>query len=157
MIDGLESADPSLASRAKILDLTLGVVRARRRTRQGLAAAVVVGAYVAGAVTMFVLRPSPAVDPTSDAAAVTDDAAGQPGPALLNPRALESRAVAMETPFERATLLRAAGDRYLSDQSDVAAALRCYRELLKLASSDERTRSDPSDTWLLAALKRGSD
>jgi hypothetical protein len=53
-------------------------------------------------------------------------------------------------------LLRTAGDRYLTDQNDVAAALRCYRALLTLTSSTDRARSDPGDSWLLAALKRGS-
>ena len=66
-------------------------------------------------------------------------------------------ALAASAKDERAILLKAAGDRYLTETGDVEAALRCYRGLMKLASFDQRTNFDPADTWLLAALKRGTN
>ena len=153
MIDGLASADPTAASRDAVMALTLGVVRQRRRTRRAIALAIVIGAFAAGFATSRMLGgpSSPATEPGRASRPV------ELAPSPPTPGAIESQAVAAATPDERVSLLRTAGDRYLTDQNDVAAALRCYRALLKLTSSTDRARSDPGDSWLLAALKRGSD
>jgi hypothetical protein len=153
MTDGLENADPTAAARERVLGLTLGVVRRRRRTRQAIALAIVIGAFGAGfATSQFLRTPSPAPEAPGLSSRPIELAPSPP-----TPGALESQAVAAASPDERASLLRTAGDRYLTDQNDVEAALRCYRALLKLTSSTDRARSDPGDSWLLAALKRGSD
>jgi hypothetical protein len=153
MNDGLEPADQTAGARERVIGLTLRVLRRRRRTRQGIALAIVLGAFAAGFATSRLVPPSPP-------AAVEPGRASRPielAPAPPTPGALESQAVAAASPDERASLLRAAGDRYLTDHNDVAAALRCYRAVLELTSSTDRARSDPGDSWLLAALKRGSD
>jgi hypothetical protein len=155
MIEGPGWSDPTAAARATMLDATLHVVRRRRHARRVAAAAIVIAAYAAGLATHAIVGES---DGVVTAPAAELRAAPEPlAPSPVTPGALESRAEATASQDERVVLLRAAGDRYLSDFSDVAAALRCYRELLKLVSSDERSRFDPADTWLLAALKRGSD
>jgi hypothetical protein len=153
MIDGLESADPTAAARTKVLGLTMGVVRQRRHRRQAVALLIVLGAFAGGFATSSLLRgTTPPTQETQPPAAVL-----VLPPAPPSPGSLESQAIAAASDAERTQLLRTAGDRYLGDANDVAAALRCYREMLKLTSSTDRARFDPADTWLLAALKRGSD
>lgn len=49
-------------------------------------------------------------------------------------------------------LLQRAGDLYLS-RNDVEGALRTYQRLISLLPRTRRSQVNPSDTWLLAALK----
>jgi hypothetical protein len=58
---------------------------------------------------------------------------------------------------KRSDRWRQAGDLYLSERGDVASALRCYRKMLALVSDQERREVLARDSWLLAALKRGSN
>ena len=74
-----------------------------------------------------------------------------PGLAARSPTQLEELADASE-PAERSRLLRVAGDRYLAD-GDVAGSLRCYEELLRGLTPDERREWSASESWLLIALK----
>jgi hypothetical protein len=151
MSDGLDFLQPTDAARARAFERTLGVVRRRRWTRRAGAVLLVAAAYAAGfASHAFFPR-------ASEAGHADPSPASQPLAGPLKPADLEARAGARHSAAEQAILLKAAGDRYLNELGDVEAALRCYRKLLKLATSDERTHFDPADTWLLAALKRGAD
>lgn len=154
MTRSFDLSEPSEAARARVMDLTLGVVRRRRIRRRFAAVLFVVAAYGAGFVT-----PRPGVSSASASPPRGEVAPAPPvaRPSPVDPGDLESRAALASAQDEREVLLKLAGDRYLSDRGDVEAALRCYRQLLKLSSSVEHNRFDPADTWLLAALKRSSD
>ena len=150
MADGFDFLQPKNETRARAFEATLGVVRRRRWTRRACAVLILAAVYAAGLATpaVFGHRSEPArTEPSTIPKPVTTP---------LRAPDLESRAL-MAAGDERAILLKAAGDRYLNETGDVEAALRCYRGVLSLASSDERTHFDPADTWLLAALKRGTN
>lgn len=150
MTDGLDSLQPTDDTRARAFEATLGVVRRRRWVRRACVVLIVAAAYAAGVATpaVFGHRAEPArTEPST---------IHQPVTTPLRAPDLESRALTVSGD-ERAILLKAAGDRYLTETGDVEAALRCYRGVLSLASSDQRTHFDPADTWLLAALKRGAN
>ena len=149
MTDGLDFLQATDDTRARAFEATLGVVRRRRWTRRACAALILAAVYAAGLATpaAFGHRAEPArTEPSTVPHPVTTP---------LRAPDLESRALTASGD-ERAILLKAAGDRYLNETADVESALRCYRGVLSLASSDERTHFDPADTWLLAALKRGA-
>jgi hypothetical protein len=70
----------------------------------------------------------------------------------LSPAQLRAR-VAGAPRDEQIRLLRLAGDRYLYDYEDLAAALHCYRQVLELDPPNQRRPFEPDDSWLLAELK----
>jgi hypothetical protein len=70
--------------------------------------------------------------------------------AAVTARDLEWQAV--EATERRAELFRLAGDRYLSEENDLASAVRCYKHALDYASPEDRKVS-PNDNWLLMSLK----
>jgi hypothetical protein len=153
MTEDLGFSEPSDLARETTLALTLRVVRRRRIVRRVAAVLVVAAAYAAGFATpRSVAAPAGARPPAAPLVAPQPPEA--PGDA---PADLESRAALAKSDDERAGLLRAAGDAYLAAASDVEAALRCYRQLLEIQSKDVATGSDAADSWLLAALKRGTD
>jgi hypothetical protein len=150
MNDAIENLEPADRARSATLATTLAVVRRRRLARRAAALVVVACAYGAGFATSagiggFRSEPAPRIEPAP------------PPAAPPTARELESQALAASSFEKRANLLKEAGDRYLSELGDVEAALSCYRELLRLAPSIHLPRSDAPDTWLWAALKRGSD
>jgi hypothetical protein len=152
MNDLLESLEPTDPARATVMALTLAVVRRRRRMRRVASIVAVAAAYAVGLATPRLLdgaRAAPA-DPIQGAA-------HQARSLSKSPRDFESQAAAAAAPSERASLLKAAGDRYLSDLGDVEAALGCYRETLELTPAADRRRFDPNDTWLLGALKLAAE
>jgi hypothetical protein len=155
------AADEPTALREQLRQQTVRIVRARRRWRRlGYAAALAV-CYVAGVVTMrflasvpqpelqVVVAPQP--EPmTAEPQAPEPTLAGLPddgAPALI----LERRG--QQAPRSLQTLLfRRAGDRYLEQEGDVVAALRCYRRALDVAPVNELAIA-AEDSWLLMALK----
>jgi hypothetical protein len=146
-------SEPDDAVRGRILALTGAVVRRRRYARYAAAVLAVVAAWGIGLVTPRFWEAGAAAPPRG----VGPPAMPAPTPPSVAPTDFESRAAFATTVGERGALLKRAGDRYLSELGDVEGALRCYRELLSLHSRDERERPDAEDTWLLAALRRGSD
>jgi hypothetical protein len=70
-----------------------------------------------------------------------------------NPADLEERARS-GSPQRRAERLREAGDLYLTRDTDVSSAVRCYRKYLECLPSAEQAAPDSGDSWLLIALKR---
>lgn len=164
LLDGLpdgalERPVSSVKFREVLLERSTAVLRQRRRRGRALSAAGWLVAYAAGLATAFLALGSeqappvapldrvaqgvaPAVDQPSDDAALPD----------LPPWELERRSASAEE-AQRPELLRLAGDRYFNDYADVQSALRCYRQLLDLVPSDQRT-FDPSDNYLLTSLKQ---
>jgi hypothetical protein len=55
-------------------------------------------------------------------------------------------------PAERAAQLRKAGDLYLEQANDYAAALRCYSQAFN-AAGPEALEFSPDDNWLVMAIK----
>jgi hypothetical protein len=70
--------------------------------------------------------------------------------AAVTARDLEWQAV--EATERRAELFRLAGDRYLSEESDLVSAVRCYKHALD-SGSPKDWKVTPNDNWLLMSLK----
>lgn len=124
--------------------------RLRRRRfvrRAGLAVAAAV-IYAAGLGTMWL---APSRSHTGEAVVRHADAPpDSPSPVEeSSPVALEWQALESEPP--RPDLYRRAGDLYLA-ATDVAGALRCYRNALRLSRGTE-LEFDANDSWLLMTLK----
>jgi hypothetical protein len=92
-----------------------------------------------------------------------DPAAEAPPPALASPAppleqdplapAAVIERVAAASEARRAHFFRRAGDRYLEDEGDMEAALRCYTQALD-SSKPEDLMISANDNWLLMALKK---
>jgi hypothetical protein len=172
LIDGVDSIpgdafdlpDAPEGLEEELLRRTTSVVRANRRRRRIAATAAAVLLYAVGFGTARLVgldaggpgRPAP--HETAETDAVSSEgllvAEGEPGAdlAVLAPGEIERRADEA-TPEERRRLLELAGNRFLDEQSDVEAAMRCYRNLLAVAEERE-WMPDADDSWLLIALKR---
>ncbi len=143
-------APPTAASddsfRRNVLAQTVRVLRRRRIWRGLLRAAGLVFCYGAGLLTMYVLRPAPqpAPQPAVVAPAPTAPAAA--------PSALAQEWDAVDNPDRADKLYRAAGDRYLAQESDPRAAVRCYGNALSARPAADLT-IEPGDSWLLMAIK----
>jgi hypothetical protein len=138
-----------------LLARTTRTLRWRRRGRRlGLVAALA-ACYVAGAFSMRLLQPAPAVEHQIEHVYVTVEpkrevqATPVPEPPV-SALALEWQAV--DEPERSAELNRRAGDRYLADENDLASAVRCYKRFLN-ACTDTELEVAPLDNWLLVSLK----
>jgi hypothetical protein len=69
--------------------------------------------------------------------------------------AVERRAEKAADP-ERAALLRQAGHRYLEEEADPEAALRCYSKSLDAGTKDD-AKFSPNDDWLMMAIKNARE
>jgi hypothetical protein len=139
------------ALRQSLLAATARRLTRRRRLRRAALAAALAACYAAGLLTTRLLTPAvPARDASAPVVAAQKD---PPAPA---PVAEAPDAAPAEGRAERAAVLRQAGDRYLNEQGDPEAALRCYSRAL-----DEGTEGDakfsPDDNWLLMAIKNARE
>jgi hypothetical protein len=153
--------------RHHLLERTTQVIRRRRRFRKlggllGMAAC-----YLAGLATMRLItasrpanEPGPltqtpaqaVVSPGDNVPAVAEDFPRDRSTADLPATVLERLAeIAPDENFR--DLYRQAGDRYMREPGDVAAALRCYRHALKFAPPQALV-SGENDNWLFASLKQ---
>jgi hypothetical protein len=109
-----------------------------------------------GTMTLFQSQPQPRIIVVTNAAPTADPVPPAAPAAVpersLTPAQLEVEAERATVKAESARRFRDAGDRYLNDQDNYAAALRCYRNFLDEADLADLV-SAPSDTWLLASLK----
>ncbi len=147
-LDGLlrpvpRAADPTF--RRTLLGRTRAAVRRRVSARRLLAAAALAACFAAGVVTTALLW-KPSATPPGPGPIVEPDRQATPAPLA----AVEDRAV--KEPDRRAELFREAGKRYLAEQGDLQAAVRCYGHSLDAAAPSELTIA-PEDDWLLMALK----
>jgi hypothetical protein len=142
-------APPSIASddafRQGVLARTTTVLRRRQRLKRLTRVAALAACYVAGLMTMHRIR---SVAPPALRSVVT---APEP-PAAAQSSALALEWEAVDSPEQASTLYRTAGDRYLADETDPQAAMRCYGNALSSGSAEDLT-VEPSDSWLLMAIK----
>jgi hypothetical protein len=141
-----QSAEPDPTFRQRLLRRTRRAVRRRAWLKRvalavGLAACFAVG----GVTTDLFLAPRHPADPKPELI-VTPPAAEQEPTAIV----LEDRAV--QSGGERAALFQQAGERYLRDEDDLRAAVRCYGHALD-TGTDANLSIRPEDDWLLMALK----
>jgi hypothetical protein len=146
--------------RDQLLKQTLRTIHQRwwiYRLQRGL---IVVLAFVAG---MFVMNffSTPETEtrivhlPIPMPAKETAPEAKEPPPVedKPSPADLELQAEKRFVRAEAAQLFRQAGDRYLLDEGNYRAALRCYRNYLDEAEKTELVPAT-NDTWLLTSLKQ---
>jgi len=127
--------------REALLSRTVGIIRFRRRMRNGIMAASLAGCYVAGLGTMALRRPAEQATPAPPAVA-----SSLPGPS--DPPNRE----AGRAELTRAEIVHRDADRCF-ERGDVKEAVRLYDLSLRLASADDRASSPEQDSWLLMALK----
>jgi hypothetical protein len=139
------------ALRQSLLATTTRRLRRRRWLRRGALAVALAACYAAGLLTMRLLTPAAPVADQPVPVAERPPEPPAPAPAVV----VEKRAE--EAPdAERAALLRQAGDRYLNDEADPEAALRCYSKSLSTGSTDD-AKFSPDDNWLLMAIKNARE
>jgi hypothetical protein len=131
--------------RQEVLARTTKVLRGRRRLSQLARLAGLAACFVAGLVTSHGLRPT---EPSAPSPVVARSAP----PAVDATSALALEWEAIDHPDRAGALYRAAGDNYLAEDADPQAAVRCYGNALSAGSPQDLT-IDPSDSWLLMAIK----
>jgi len=152
------TCDPKDALRLALRQQTTRVLRRRRWLRQltnvGLAAA----CYLAGLATMWFLVPRTTATgdspPSPPPLVIADNRSKPPQPEEKPPERPELYEFQAQTapPAERAVQLRKAGDLYLEQDHDYAAALRCYTQAFN-AGGDQALEFSPDDNWLVMAIK----
>jgi hypothetical protein len=168
------AAPASAGLRQDLLRQTSGLVRRRRLVRRLAAAGAVAAAVLLTAAALWYglsggqppepppvaklperKQPEPAPAPPQPVAVPAPE---KPKPAPAPEAKAPPSAVALEWKAfdaprpQKAALYLKAGDRYLADGHDIAAALRCYGQAFKTAPP-EALEVTPDDNWLLIALK----
>ncbi len=157
-VDELLAAAPGAgnpALRETLLQRTSKRLRRCRFSRLAVKFTALAACFAGGMGVMALFRPE-APPPT----VVVVAAAVPPGPTdaaaaperRLTPAQIELEAEQTLVKQDCARQFREAGDRYLCDEDNYAAALRCYRNFLDEAGAAGLVTA-PSDTWLLASLK----
>jgi hypothetical protein len=152
-------------ARQGILLQTTRVLRRRRRMKQLSFLAALAACYAAGLGTMRLWMTAPAsptpatvVERTAEQTPEAPVPAPRPGALPLEkdpdvPAVVIER-VAFASDEQRARLLfLRAGNRYLENDGDMEAALRCYTQALASAKDEDLTIS-AEDNWFLMALKK---
>jgi hypothetical protein len=141
--------------RERLLGRTTRLLRRRRRLRRLAGAAALAGCCAAGLLAVWwAARPAPA-PPELVVPALAGDPSEQHRLKAELPTeavAVEERAADDDDPRAQASLYRRAGDLYLSEENDPAAAVRCYGNALD-AGGEADLSVVPSDNWLLMAIK----
>lgn len=147
--------DADSALRADLLRRTAGRLRARRRLRYAARVGLLAACFLGGvAAARLVEAPRPEVRVVAVAVPVPRQEDERPAPPerTFGPAELEREAERTFVKAESARRFREAGDRYLRDEANFQAALRCYRNYLDEAEGPELAAA-PDDTWLLTSLK----
>ena len=152
--------------RQAILRQTIVILRRRRRLRRLGFVTALAACYVAGLGTMRLGLPAPGNSPPplivenhtvdSQTASLPVPAPVSSAPTLENDPdapALVIERIAAASEDQKARLYRAAGDRYLENEGDMQAAVRCYSQALVAAKGVELFINE-DDNWLLMALKK---
>src|SRR5262249_5350742 len=135
------------AVRRSLLAETTRRLRRPRRLRFAVLAAALAACYVAGLLTMYLLRPAPAA-PVVVSQARPRGPAPTPVPPPTDPPAVARKTPEPPEPSERAALLRQQGDHYLNDENDPESALHSYTQALNAGTPDD-AKFSPEDNWLL--------
>lgn len=147
--------------RQTVLLQTTRLLRRRRRFKQLALVAALAACYVAGLATLRLALPPP-VDDRGNQEVIVQGTDVDPQPPAVVEGATEPPADAparvwehwgeLASPDKRAHVYRMAGDRYLDEAGDLAAALRCYTRSVE-ETPPEAVSISPDDNWLLMALK----
>jgi hypothetical protein len=133
----------------ELRDRTTRVLRRRRRLKRAGQAGLLAVFFLAGMATMYVFRQDAQEKPAAPVAHGTPRTPQEVQVAELPPTAAVLELRAQQSTDQRAQQLRRAADKYLQEEKDFAAALRCYSQALDDGALD----SSPDDTWLETALK----
>jgi hypothetical protein len=151
-------APPSLPPNAdvlrrKVFARTQQFFRRRLLARRFALAAALLVSFAAGLLAMrTVKRPAPVPElPTQIAHKDSPRLEERPSPAPEAP-ALAQEWQAFDSEDHRGELYKQVGDRYMTEESDLQSALRCYGNALDNGTERDRTIST-QDTWLLMAIK----
>lgn len=158
-VDGLLAAVPVLANHAlkeAIFEQSSSRLRRQRRMRMVGRVGLLAACFLGGMGAMAMLHSPEVVEkivvvsvPKEAVPAVVDT---QPNPIReKSPAQLEMEAESTTVKAESARRFREAGDRYLRDEANYGAALRCYRNFLDEAEETD-LRPSESDTYLLVSL-----
>jgi hypothetical protein len=143
------------ALRLSLLTTTTRRLRQACRLRRVVLIAALAACYGAGLLTMQLLTPA-----HNTPAPLAEESKQNlpPTPVAIAPESAptaERRAEQAPDP-ERASLLRQAGQRYLNEEGDPEAALRCYSKSLNAGTEDD-AKFSPNDDWLLMAIKNARE
>jgi hypothetical protein len=144
--------EPDNKLRQAIREQTTRVLRLHRRIKRVVVLAAFAACFVAGMATMYVVGPAQPAGPESVSGPVAQIKAEAPQRVQVaevptTAAALEKQA--LTNPDERVARLRKAGGKYLEEDQDYQAALRCYSQALNSGALEP----SPDDTWLEMALK----
>jgi hypothetical protein len=151
----LAAHDPveSGSLRQALLAATTRRLRRARWVRRAALVAALAACYGAGLLTMRLLTPA------GKAPVPVVEAPGEnppPTPVPPEPTPLAERRPEPPPEPERAAVLRQAGRRYLDEQGDPEAALRCYSKSLDVGGKDD-AKFSPDDDWLMMAIKNARE
>ena len=155
-LDNRVAATVASGLREHLRQKTTLVLRGRRAARRLIFAAATMVAIVGGLLVLSSVDWSEPDDLSLDFRTGTALTKEHPKPAEKSAEppasAVAAEWQAFDQPKQRAALYRQAGDRYLDEERDPAAALRCYTLALQDAS-DQDLAVSADDSWLLMALK----
>lgn len=153
----------SAALRVAVLSQTVAVICRRRRLKQCVLGATLLGFYLAGLTTAGLWQsprsasaPSPALQVA--ASPLAGGAARQPRPLEpVQPAPARYAGAARHRPAAAGVhdfrALQRSADRQLLEYGDVESAVRGYSRILDRAPTRQQVVSADNDTWLLMALK----
>src|SRR5439155_25138782 len=143
-LDRGSSYPPDDHLRQALRGRTTRVLRRRRRLKKVGLAVAFAACFAAGMATMrFLLTPQTAEQPPAPAPLVVEKKA-EPAPAMMPQTATVLEWQARAQPDQRSARLRQAAAKYLEEEFDYAAALRCYTQALD-AGGPQALESSPDD------------
>jgi hypothetical protein len=141
------------ALREALRQQTTSLLRRRRLRRRAVMAGALAAAVLITAIAIWLNVPE-GTEKRDETPVVKHAPKSAPAPVEQKPLpavALEWQA--FDAPQEhKAALYRKAGDRYMNDADDLAAAVRCYGQAVHVAAADS-LEIDSNDNWLVMALK----
>jgi hypothetical protein len=145
------------ALRDVLLHQTTRRIGAAKRMQYATRGILCVSLFLAGLATTF-LRPRSELEQVVVVVHLESPAplAPESPPKPRSPSELELEAEKAVVRTDGARQFREAGDLYLRDYANHAAALRCYRNFLDEAAPADLAISS-EDTWLLTSLKRARE
>jgi hypothetical protein len=150
-LDAPPSAAGDIALQERLFRQTTRMIRRRRWLRRAGFAAAFAACYLAGAVTVYLVR-SPAPPQPGTVPLPSPPSTASPGETTVGLTAVALENQALDSVQPQPELYRLAGDRYVAESGDLQAALRCYRQALD-EGPEQDLQVKPEDSWLLIALK----
>jgi hypothetical protein len=123
-----------------------------RRLRFVVLAAALAACYVAGLLTMYLLRPAAPPPVTVPSEPQPESVAEKPA----DPPAVVPQPADLPDRSQQAARLRQDGDRQLTEKNDPESALQSYTKALNVGTEDD-AKFSPDDNWLLMAIKNARE